>query len=249
MIYNLRFRLEFLQFSQIQFQQQAFTYIFISTLKFNTMKNLILTLSCLFIFLSVQAQKSWEAPLNAQITKAQQSEKLEDLFAAVAIMERIAYSEKEEWIPAYYAAYYNLTAFWRAGKDNVCNTCMEKTDEMLTIAEAVANNDEVITMRAYYYQSQLAVSPMKGPILGPKTTTLLYKAIEMNNKNPRAQYLLAQNLYYTPEMFGGGMEKARPHLEAAKELFAAQEEVKGLTPSWGKRDLARFVAETEKSKE
>jgi len=212
------------------------------------MKNLILIFSCLFFFLAAQGQKAWEAPLTAQINKAQNSEKLEDLFMAVATMERIAYSEKEEWVPAYYAAYYNVAAFWRAGQDNVCTTCLEKMDEMLAIAEAVDNNDEVVTMRAYYYQTQLAVSPMKGPILGPKTTTLLYKAIEMNDKNPRAQLLLAQNLYYTPEMFGGGMEKAKPHLDQAVSLFAVENSTEGLTPSWGKNDLARFLKESEKSK-
>ena len=47
---------------------------------------------------------------------------------------------------------------------------------------------------------------------------------------------MGQNLWYTPSMFGGGIDKAKPYLTQAVALFdaeAADAERSDLLPTWG----------------
>jgi hypothetical protein len=47
----------------------------------------------------------------------------------------------------------------------------------------------------------------------------------------------ANNLYYTPKMFGGGADVAKPVYEDAKARFAAFKPSGPLAPNWGERQL------------
>ena len=108
-------------------------------------------------------------------------------------------------------------------------------DKFLTTAEKANNNSEVLALRANYYQAKLQDSPMMAPFYGPKAGNILKVALNEDPNNPRANLLMGQNLFYTPEMYGGGLEKAKPFLEKARELFAeAAATTPSIQPSWGK---------------
>ena len=47
----------------------------------------------------------------------------------------------------------------------------------------------------------------------------------------------ANNLYFTPKMFGGGAEVAKPVYDEAKTRYAAFRPAGPLAPSWGERQL------------
>jgi len=93
-------------------------------------------------------------------------------------------------------------------------------DKFLEVAEKVDNNSEVLALRANYYQAKLQGSPMMAPYYGPKAGNILEVALNEDPTNPRAYLLMGQNLFYTPAMFGGGADKAKPFLEKAAALFA-----------------------------
>lgn len=183
------------------------------------------------------AKPAWEMALKTQLDAAKQAREIDQLKNVTATIERIALSQPGEWLPNYYAAYYNSQIFWRGGEET-CGKCLKQMDNFLKIAEKAEENSEVMTLRANYWQSQLQVSSMMAPFYGPKAGKILNKAIKKDGENPRAYYLLAQNIFYTPAMFGGGKEKAMPYFEKAKELFAKQaEDENSLLPSWGKRNM------------
>lgn len=48
---------------------------------------------------------------------------------------------------------------------------------------------------------------------------------------------LANNLYYTPQMFGGGPEVAKPIYDEAVVRYAAFRLRSPLMPTWGERQL------------
>ena len=48
-----------------------------------------------------------------------------------------------------------------------------------------------------------------------------------------AAFLLANDAYYKPAMFGGGPDKAKPLYEQAKALFATFRPATALSPTWG----------------
>jgi len=198
------------------------------------MKNLLIVLIVIFSNNLLNAQNTWEAPLQAQITAAHKIKTADELKVITAAVERIALSNSAEWLPAYHAAYYNSQLLWRFGKE-ACNTCLDQMDKFLTTAEKADNNSEVLALRANYYQAKLQDSPMMAPFYGPKAGNILKVALNEDPNNPRANLLMGQNLFYTPEMFGGGAKKAKPFLEKARELFAeAEATTPSIQPSWGK---------------
>lgn len=203
------------------------------------MKNLLIVLIVVFANNFLTAQVSWEAPLQAQVTAADQAKTVEDLQVITSTLERIALSNPTEWLPAYHAAYYNSQVFWRSGKKG-CDACLDQMDKFLETAEKLDNNSEVLTLRANYYQAKLQGSPMMAPYYGPKAGNILAVALNVDPKNPRAHLLMGQNLFYTPAMFGGGADKAKPYLEKAKALFAKADTTPSIQPSWGQRESDRM---------
>ncbi len=204
------------------------------------MKNLLIVLIVVFANNFMTAQVSWGAPLQAQLTAAKQAKTPEELQVITSTIERIALSNPTEWLLAYHAAYYNSQVFWRSGKQG-CDACLEQMDKFLTTAEKLDNNSEVLTLRANYYQAKLQGSPMMAPYYGPKASNILEVALNVDPKNPRALLLMGQNLFYTPAMFGGGADKAKPFLEKAAAIFAeADETTPSIQPTWGKRESDRM---------
>ncbi len=197
------------------------------------MKNLLIVLIFVFANNFLTAQVSWEAPLQAQLTTGEQAKTVEELQVVASALERIALSNPTEWLPAYHAAYYNSQVFWRAGKKG-CEVCLDQMDKLLTTAEKLDNNSEVLALRANYYQAKLQGSPMLAPYYGPKASNILEVALNEDPNNPRALLLMGQNLFYTPAMFGGGADKAKPFLEKASKIFAAADTTPTIQPSWGK---------------
>lgn len=192
----------------------------------------------LFLFISsslVLAQAAWEAPLLAQLERINAAQN-DEIFAEVApAIERIALANPDAWLPNYYAAHVSLLVHWTTGK-NECEACVDKADAFLLKAEAADNNSEVLTMRARYYQAMLGLKPMRAPYYGPKASSILEQAQKLDPNNPRSAFVMGQNLYFTPKMFGGGEEAARPYFEQAGKLFDAEqldESRSKLLPNWG----------------
>jgi len=82
---------------------------------------------------------------------------------------------------------------------------------------------------------------MRGMSYSQKAAEILEKAVKENPENPRAQFLLGQNIYYTPKMFGGGSKNALPKFLLAKELFEKETEKSDITPRWGAKSNQRMI--------
>ncbi|NJO89124.1 MAG: hypothetical protein HC831_09310 [Chloroflexia bacterium] len=76
------------------------------------------------------------------------------------------------------------------------------------------------------------VTGMKAGIISEEANGNANKALELDNKNIRAYYVLGSNDFYTPEEFGGGKEAEKYLLKAIEY----PENSSGLAcmPSWGK---------------
>ncbi len=66
---------------------------------------------------------------------------------------------------------------------------------------------------------------------------VLGQAKGMNPANPRIYLVLGNNIYFTPKMFGGGAEAAKPVFDEAKTRFAAFQPSSPLAPGWGERQV------------
>jgi hypothetical protein len=150
--------------------------------------------------------------------------------------ERLANFKKDDWQPRYYHALCLVQLSWSVDAKEREAT-LKAADASIKIAADISkDNSEIVALEGYMYQAMIMINPMaNGAIYGPKSGMTLQKAMELDPKNPRPHYLLGQNLYFTPEMWGGGMERAKPHLEKAIALYAAAKGVSAgeFAPNWG----------------
>jgi tetratricopeptide (TPR) repeat protein len=155
---------------------------------------------------------------------------------AANYFERIASAEQKQWLPAYYTAFCQLhTAL--LGKQNM-ETKDAIYDKALTFVEKadaiIPDNSEIYALKGYIVFMKMSLAPQsRAMTMIPKATDIIGKSIALNPENPRAQLMLGQTTFYTPEAFGGGKVKAKPLLETAKEKFNKETNTI-LNPSWGK---------------
>jgi hypothetical protein len=149
--------------------------------------------------------------------------------------ERLANYKKDDWLPRYYHALCLIQQSWMATDAKERETILKGAETAIQTAAGISkDNSEIVALEGYLYQGMIMINPMSnGAIYGPKSAMTLQKAIQLDDKNPRPHYLLGQNIYHTPEMWGGGAEKAKPHLEKAKELFATFKPASEFHPDWG----------------
>lgn len=222
------------------------------------MKNIILICLFLSITLTSFAQSpKYIAAMEKTLTGISGKADLEDYKKAANTFERIASAEKEEFLPSYYHAYCHMmiaVSLMRSEPAKM-NEHIDQAQKSLDKAKELAkevDESEILTMQGFIYQGRIWENPqVKGMIYSPKSTAMLQKAIEANPENPRPYYLLGQNTYYTPAMWGGGAENAKPFLVTAKEKYENAENVSSIHPTWGEGSnnyLLRKIKESEEAK-
>lgn len=141
------------------------------------------------------------------------------------------------WLPSYYAAYcYGLMAFLEKNpvlKDNYLDNAQHWLDRANQLNP---NNIEIIVVQALIYQERVQVNPAERmPEYGTLSIITLENAEQLDPNNPRIYYLRAQNMFLTPEIAGGGLQKACPLIEIAAQKYAAQQnDPNSIMPKWGR---------------
>ena len=162
--------------------------------------------------------------------------------------EKIAKHNKNRFEPLYYSAYCYIISSWQitdvTEKTVVLSLAKSQIDKAIKIS---SNNDELLVLEAFYYQAMIMTNPQKyGQSYSAKANELLQKAKELNNINPRAEFLLAENVYHRPAQYGGGKKVALPLFEKAAKLFEQQNTDNYLLPIWGEQTNAAMIKQCEK---
>lgn len=79
--------------------------------------------------------------------------------------------------------------------------------------------------------------------LGPSSSEYLATALAKEPENPRINLINGLSLFYTPEAYGGGVDKGIEFLEKAVELFEKEKIKEPLQLSWGKEEAYTFLAQ------
>ncbi|WP_223649137.1 hypothetical protein [Hymenobacter psoromatis] len=176
--------------------------------------------------------------LSTAITQVMSTNDAATLTSLCAKLERLAAAVPTDWLPRYYQAYALLMQA-RGGKDAQPDALLDRAEAALKQARQLNGDEsELLALQASIYQGRLTIDPMQraqeySPLV-METTAL---AESLNPANPRPYLIEANQLYYTPEMYGGGTGKARPLYEAAKAKFAAFHPAGPLAPNWGESYL------------
>ena len=155
-------------------------------------------------------------------------------------MERAAAVAPNDWLPKYYLAYGQIiTCFVSKEDSDVRDKYLDQAEAALAQSRKLGGDEsELLVLQAYLYQARLGVSPMMRAMTYPRMVEeTLAKAKKINPANPRIYLVKANNAYYTPKMFGGGAEVAKPLYEEAKAKYAAFQPKSALAPNWGERQV------------
>ncbi|HET9502284.1 MAG TPA: hypothetical protein VFO93_02000 [Hymenobacter sp.] len=218
------------------------------------MKKSFFTLALAALSLAAAAQTTPAAPapaaaaaptgyadlLGATIKEVMSTGDAATLKALAAKLERAATVAPADWLPRYYQGYALLIhVFQSKESDDQKDAALDQAEAALAKARQLHGDEsELLTLQAYIYQARLGISPMMRSMKYSRLVTeTIAQAKKANPANPRPYLVGANNVYYTPSMFGGGAEAAKPLYEEAKAKFAAFRPASALAPNWGERQL------------
>ncbi|WP_460502438.1 RagB/SusD family nutrient uptake outer membrane protein, partial [Hymenobacter agri] len=162
------------------------------------------------------------------------------LKAVAAKFERAATVAPKDWLPRYYQTYALLISVFQSKEDgDTKDKTLDQAEAALAQARQLHGDEsELLALQAYAYQARLGISPMSRSM---KYSQLVGEAVAqaqaLNPANPRPYLVEANQVNFTPKMFGGGAEAAKPLYEQAQAKFAAFVPAGPLAPNWGQRQL------------
>jgi tetratricopeptide (TPR) repeat protein len=106
---------------------------------------------------------------------------------------------------------------------------------------------EAKALLASVYGLQLAYSPWKGMFLGPKSSSLMERALKENPTSPLIWKLYGNSKYHTPEAYGGNVDEAIEAYEKAIRLYETDSAKK--QNNWFYIDTMAFLGQAYVRKE
>ena len=211
------------------------------------MKKLIAIVVLLSVTLFAAAQnKKYIATMEKNVAMLDTSRTTDLLQNLANNFERIGSAEKTEWLPNYYAAYCYVNMTYNT-KGDMIDTYCDKAETFLKKADSISpNNSEIYTLKAQIASARIGVNPMtRGQKYGAESADLREKAKSFDKTNPRPYYLEGTSYFFTPPMFGGGKDKAKPVFEKALQMFETFKPASTIAPNWGKNSTIHFLKQCD----
>ena len=195
---------------------------------------------------SIFAQTTFDKVMTEKIAKIDHSKTPEDFTALSNDFTRIGDKEKTQWLPYYYAAHTSI----EKGRNLMMTGKMDQLDAIATeaqtaldkAAEISKDNAEILILQKMIHGLKMMVDPqarfMSEGMLGADA---LSKAAKLDPENPRITLLKAEDVYYTPEQYGGSKAKGLELFQKAKDQFVAYQPKTALHPNWGKGEVDYFL--------
>ena len=216
-----------------------------------TLQKTILALAITFTTTYSFAQTAYE---KAMLPKVQTIEmpkaNLDDYTAQANDFARIGDKEKTLWQPYYYAA----LSIIKKGRELMQKNQVAQLDDVakeaqnyIDKAEALSpNNAEIFLLKKMNHGLKMMVNPMeRWQTEGQAAQVALNKAKKLDPENPRISILEAEDLYYTPEQFGGSKSKGIELFKKALEQFKTYKIKSSVDPNWGQGEANYFISQAK----
>jgi hypothetical protein len=118
----------------------------------------------------------------------------------------------------------------------------DKAETLLSKAEAIEkDNADIFCIKKMIATLRMGVDPMtRWQTYGPKAAEALARAKTLDASNPRIYLLEGQDMFYTPEQFGGSKAKAKQLFDEAQRKFEIQKPKSSIHPHWGLNQVSYF---------
>lgn len=215
------------------------------------MKKYILSFALACMSLLSFAQANYEKVLTEKIAKIEACKTPEDFQILANDFQRIAEKETTKWLPNYYAAFSYIQkgrVLMREGKMQDLDAVADQAQKYIDAAESVdKENSEIHLLQKMIYSLKMMVNPEERYMtFGMKAQEELMKAEKLNPNNPRVTLIKAEDIYFTPEQYGGSKTKGMEMFKVALEKFNSFKPKTNLDPNWGKEEAEYFINQPTK---
>lgn len=212
------------------------------------MKKYILSFALILVSLTAFAQTDYEKIMKDKIAKIETCKTPEDFQALANDFQRIGSKESSQWLPPYYAALAQI----QKGRVMMRNGNMQDLDGVAAQAEkylgtaqslAGADNAEIRLLKKMAYSLRMMVSPQQRYMTdGARAAEELNIAEKLDPANPRIALIKAEDIYFTPEQYGGSKTKGLEMFKDAVAKFNAYKPKTVLDPNWGRGEAEYFIS-------
>lgn len=211
------------------------------------MRKYVLSFALGLMSLVSYAQSNYEKAMTEKINKLEATRSPEELQALANDFQRIADKEKDKWQPSYYTALAYIQkgrSQMQNGNNEALETAADQAQKFVAAAESLEkNNSEIHLLQKMIYSLKMMVNPMERfRTFGGKAEEELKKAEQLDPANPRVTLIKAEDVYYTPEQFGGSKTKGMELFKTAMEKFSTFQPKSALDPNWGKTEAQYFLS-------
>lgn len=218
------------------------------------MKKAILVFTAGFIGLVAFAQsEKYTMAMEQKLSGYDTIRSSEGLQEAANAFERIAETEKNQWLPYYYAALSNVNLGFNyafaagpmGGNADKVDPVADKAEALLQKAEALSQDNSEI----WVVKKMIASLRMMGDVMSrfmtysPVASDAIDKAKQLNPNNPRVYVLEGVDKFQTPEQYGGSKTEAKVLFEKAAMLYDSTKPETSIHPTWGKATLNYFMSQ------
>ncbi|MRT94757.1 M48 family metallopeptidase [Ancylomarina sp. 16SWW S1-10-2] len=192
---------------------------------------LILLLLCSQILIS-SAQSKYEKGMSEALQLWGKQKPMK----AIALFERIAANEKENWLPNYYIGLISATQVLSRKEKEHAPALLKQAQESLDKANKISrNNSELFCLQGLINTAWVTLDPMNnGQRLSAVIIEDYRKAIELDENNPRPLYLLAEYQINSAKYFGNDTESFYEMIKASLKKFDNFKAPSAFYPNWGK---------------
>lgn len=191
-----------------------------------------------FIDASVQEEQSEQSIQSRIMAAFQNSFVVQSNSEMLQLIDEISSSYEKSQNPLFlywkgYACYYNSIYYLKNGDKDRAHEELKNGINAMETNKIKNSEDCALLSMMYSFSCSFVVFP-KVIIASKKANDYIEKAMELDNKNPRVYYVMANNDYYTPETYGGGEKVEENAIKALS--FPAQEISNPYLPSWGRQE-------------
>lgn len=210
------------------------------------MKKYILSFALACMSLLSFAQANYEKIMTEKIAKIEACKTPDDFQVLANDFQRIADKETTKWQPSYYAAFSYIQkgrVLMREGKMDELDAAADQAQKYIDAATNIENqNSEIHLLQKMVYSLKMMVNPQERYMtFGMKAQDELAKAAKLDPNNPRIMLIKAEDIYFTPEQYGGSKTKGMELFKTALEKFNSFEPKTKLDPNWGKSEAEYFL--------
>jgi tetratricopeptide (TPR) repeat protein len=182
---------------------------------------------------------------KGRIQEAVDTWDVQKMLTSRALFERLSGDSSASWLVHYYIGFTDLKIFhfyfFREEKETAKKYIEDGVVHLEKAIEQKEDFAEGCALLSSLLGNQIALNPMLGMSLGIRSGTLIGKAFSLDPENPRVSLIAGQSAFYTPKMFGGGMDKAEQHFLKAIDFFQTYQPERAVYPDWGYDEAFMFL--------